>query len=254
MTTPTPMRPRDWLLRLYPAAWRERYADEFSALLGERPLGPRDLVDIALSAVDARLRPRAWLLLESSARQPVAAGVPASALPHGAGAGPPPPRQDPRRRFSRRTFLRNALLGSVGVAAVGTGAGAVAFAWQNKTSPFGSELAVPRALVPPSGAAPYRHEPGKFFLIANGDGVLALYWKCPHLGCAVPWNAEEGQFHCPCHGSLYDRFGDLVRGPALRPMDLMALRFDAAGNAIVDTGDIRTRSHYTPAQSVISPV
>jgi hypothetical protein len=47
-----------FLVRLYPADWRARYGDEFGALLDERPLGPFDVVDIALSAFDARLRSR----------------------------------------------------------------------------------------------------------------------------------------------------------------------------------------------------
>jgi hypothetical protein len=46
------------LVRLYPADWRARYGDEFEALLDERPLGPFDVVDVALAAFDARLRSR----------------------------------------------------------------------------------------------------------------------------------------------------------------------------------------------------
>ena len=46
------------LLRLYPAAWRDRYGEEFAALLEERPLSPFDVLDIAFGAFDARLRPR----------------------------------------------------------------------------------------------------------------------------------------------------------------------------------------------------
>ncbi len=46
------------LLRLYPAAWRARYEDEFLAVLEERPLSPFDVFDITLGALDARLRPR----------------------------------------------------------------------------------------------------------------------------------------------------------------------------------------------------
>jgi len=49
---------RRFLVRLYPAAWRLRYGDEFEALLEERPLGPFDVADIVLSAIDARIRPR----------------------------------------------------------------------------------------------------------------------------------------------------------------------------------------------------
>lgn len=46
------------LIRCYPAAWRERYGDEFASILDERPLGPFDVADILLGALDARLRLR----------------------------------------------------------------------------------------------------------------------------------------------------------------------------------------------------
>ena len=46
------------LVRLYPARWRDRYGDEFEAILEERPLGPFDVADIVLGALDARLRLR----------------------------------------------------------------------------------------------------------------------------------------------------------------------------------------------------
>jgi hypothetical protein len=49
---------RRLLIRLYPAVWRHRYGDEFEALLEERPLGPFDVADIILGAIDARLRLR----------------------------------------------------------------------------------------------------------------------------------------------------------------------------------------------------
>jgi len=44
---------RRLLIRLYPAAWRSRYGDEFEALLEERPLGPFDVADVLLAAIDA---------------------------------------------------------------------------------------------------------------------------------------------------------------------------------------------------------
>src|SRR5262249_30864524 len=47
-----------WLLRLYPCAWRRRYADEFADLLvTERPT-PRLVLDLALGALDAHLCPQ----------------------------------------------------------------------------------------------------------------------------------------------------------------------------------------------------
>jgi hypothetical protein len=46
------------LLRLYPARWRERFGDEFAAVLEERPLGPFDVADVLLGALDAHLHLR----------------------------------------------------------------------------------------------------------------------------------------------------------------------------------------------------
>jgi hypothetical protein len=46
------------LLRLYPARWRARYGDEFASLLRERPLGPFDVADVLLGALDAQLHLR----------------------------------------------------------------------------------------------------------------------------------------------------------------------------------------------------
>ena len=46
------------LLRLYPARWRERYGEEFAALLEERALGPFDVLDVLIAAVDAHLNLR----------------------------------------------------------------------------------------------------------------------------------------------------------------------------------------------------
>jgi hypothetical protein len=53
---------RRWLLRLYPVAWRERYGDEFAALLDLAPLSLWTVLDIVLGALDARLFSRNWRL------------------------------------------------------------------------------------------------------------------------------------------------------------------------------------------------
>jgi len=49
---------RGLLLGLYPARWRARYADEFALVLAERPLGPFDVADVLLGALDAHLHLR----------------------------------------------------------------------------------------------------------------------------------------------------------------------------------------------------
>ena len=53
------MRPiTSQLILLYPARWRARYGDEFAAVLEERPLGPFDVADVLLGALDAHLHLR----------------------------------------------------------------------------------------------------------------------------------------------------------------------------------------------------
>ena len=48
------------LLAMYPATWQRRYAEEFRAVLESRPLGPFDVADVLLGALDARLAPRRY--------------------------------------------------------------------------------------------------------------------------------------------------------------------------------------------------
>ncbi len=38
--------------------------------------------------------------------------------------------------------------------------------------------------------------------------------RCPHMGCRLYWNEEEQSFDCPCHGSRFDKEGELLSGPA----------------------------------------
>jgi cytochrome b6-f complex iron-sulfur subunit len=71
-------------------------------------------------------------------------------------------------------------------------------------------------------------------------GIVALYQKCPHLGCRVPSCATSGWFECPCHGSQYNRVGEKKAGPAPRGMDSFPFTVDPGGNVIVATGTVIT--------------
>ena len=38
--------------------------------------------------------------------------------------------------------------------------------------------------------------------------------RCPHMGCALKWNASEHTWDCPCHGSRFTENGSLIDNPA----------------------------------------
>ena len=78
----------------------------------------------------------------------------------------------------------------------------------------------------------YGSEPG--VLSGMEEGFVALYQKCPHLGCRVPWCQTSQWFECPCHGSKYNRVGEKKGGPAPRGMDRFSLEV-SGGNIVVDT-------------------
>jgi cytochrome b6-f complex iron-sulfur subunit len=78
--------------------------------------------------------------------------------------------------------------------------------------------------------------------------MLALWQRCTHLGCSVPWREDEGQFHCPCHSSLYNRVGEVLGGPAPRPLDIFPIEI-VDGQLSVDTGKPISRDKYDPSQA-----
>ncbi|MFW6296032.1 MAG: cytochrome b6-f complex iron-sulfur subunit [Halothece sp.] len=62
------------------------------------------------------------------------------------------------------------------------------------------------------------------YLTVKENGTLnarGIVNNCTHLGCTFPWNSNDEQFQCPCHGSRYDPEGNVVRGPANRPLKLV---------------------------------
>jgi menaquinol-cytochrome c reductase iron-sulfur subunit len=56
------------------------------------------------------------------------------------------------------------------------------------------------------------------------DGQLhAFSTVCPHLGCAVDYNAEVEKFECPCHDSAFGLDGTREAGPSPRSLDALSV-------------------------------
>jgi nucleotide-binding universal stress UspA family protein/nitrite reductase/ring-hydroxylating ferredoxin subunit len=71
--------------------------------------------------------------------------------------------------------------------------------------------------------------PGEGGIITQAGEKLAAYVdaagemhlmsaRCTHLGCTVAWNVGTSLFECPCHGSKFGPMGEVVNGPAARPL------------------------------------
>ena len=90
---------------------------------------------------------------------------------------------------------------------------------------------------------------GRFYISRLDDGgMLALWQRCTHLGCTVPWREDEELFHCPCHSSIYTRTGEVVSGPAPRPLDIFPIEI-LDEEVVVNTGDPIAREGYDPSQA-----
>jgi len=102
-----------------------------------------------------------------------------------------------------------------------------------------------------------RHNPG-----AQEGAVIAIYHKCVHLGCTVPYREDfaredprdnetyAGWFLCPCHGSTYSDAGVRVFGPAPRSLDTFPLTIDG-GKMTVNTGKVITGTSDNPSRAVM---
>lgn len=167
-------------------------------------------------------------------------------------------RQQEARKVARRSFLRVSAFAGLTLFVGGMLSSFLGFFNLRGPSGFGAPVTVAASRIPEQGGSPVRVPEGKFYLVnlepGEGDvnelgatgGLLSLYWKCPHLGCTVPWRPSfngaqvnfpgiVGWFRCPCHGSTYSKAGVRVFGPAPRSMDTFLTTVNADGSVTVNT-------------------
>lgn len=149
------------LVRLYPAAWRERYEPEFVELLATHPPGMRDRVDIMRGAFDAHLHPQVLLRHEMEQPSPVPDGLPRLARTLGFGtilgaalwivawvvAAIGPVRYDGDGAYRDGAMAAPFLLGAVGLLAGGLGGQLVRLPRNARIARVGAGVALPSLLI-----------------------------------------------------------------------------------------------------------
>ncbi|MFH1279230.1 MAG: Rieske 2Fe-2S domain-containing protein [Candidatus Eisenbacteria bacterium] len=141
-----------------------------------------------------------------------------------------PSRLEPEP-LPRRDFLGLAGLWAAGAAIVGSIAGM-------------ARLPVPQVL--PEADRRFRiGKPGEFppgtsriipgrnvRVVSEERGIAAVSLVCTHLGCIVSETSDG--YSCPCHGSKFGRGGEVIQGPAPRPLRWLEISRAADGALVVD--------------------
>jgi cytochrome b6-f complex iron-sulfur subunit len=105
------------------------------------------------------------------------------------------------------------------------------------TAGFGGQVrAGASETVPESGVLEVRA--AKAYLVRLDDEIVALSEKCTHLGCRVAFCDPSNRFECPCHGSVFNRAGELLAGPSPRGLDRYPVETGDDGLLYIDTGTL----------------
>ena len=169
------------------------------------------------------------------------------------------PMDEDQLGVTRRQFFNRSITVMMVAGIAGFAASIIAFLWPSLKGGFGSRVTVGKIddilaeidaakgpkyvaeartyLVPYPASALQKAKKVYSGAVLDGmnAGVVALYQKCVHLGCRVPWCSTSQWFECPCHGSQYNRVGEKKGGPAPRGLDRFAIVVGAGGLITVDS-------------------
>ena len=183
------------------------------------------------------------------------------AVPGGAPPAPRAPMDPDALNVTRRQFFNRSIVGFFTLGLSGFGAASVGFLWPTLSGGFGAKIKVGKldeilgeirskrepfylaeartwiAPFPSDAAAKAEAVYEGAVLDGMKEGVVALYQKCVHLGCRVPFCKSAQWFECPCHGSRYNRAGEKKAGPAPRGLDRFGVEV-SGGVLSVDTSTL----------------
>lgn len=195
-----------------------------------------------------------------------------------------------QQRLSRRRFLRRSMLTIWGLSTTASVAGALYMLYPNLAGQFGAALTVGKKADFPAATKLSDYKKGStgvfynqaartyvihmskdtdFLLhgqllkdqldsesvVKDSDGSywIALYQRCVHLGCTVPFRDDCNSFKCPCHGSHYNVTGEWLDGPAPKSLDRFELSFDGE-DVVVNTGVVNTKVPHPDPTTRLIPV
>ena len=162
---------------------------------------------------------------------------------------------------NRRQFFNRSIVGAQSLAWGGFSVAMIAFLWPSLSGGFGGKVRagnkqdilgeiaekkqpfyVPEARAyinpyPEAALGRAKEVYAESVLPGLEAGLIAIFQKCVHLGCRVPWCQTSQWFECPCHGSKYNRVGEKKGGPAPRGLDQFPI--EVSGDAVtIDTGTV----------------
>ena len=149
---------------------------------------------------------------------------------------------DGRSAITRRDFFLKIGNTAVGATLLGGCVVSARFLWPNVVLEPSARFSACslQELVPGSVIFNPRH---RVFTFREKEGYLySVSGVCTHLGCTTNWQPDgvpghpEGILACPCHGSVFAKKGDVIRGPALRSLDRFRTTLEE-GELYVDTGE-----------------
>jgi len=194
-----------------------------------------------------------------------------------------------KERLSRRRFLRRSMLAIWGLSTTSAVAGALYMLYPNLAGQFGSDLTVGQKSAFPAAkpndfklgqAGVVYEQAAKTYVIhlakdtqfslsgsnladqldaesvvkdSDGSYWIALYQRCVHLGCTVPFRDDCVSFKCPCHGSHYNVTGEWIDGPAPKSLDRFLLSFNGE-DVVVHTGTTNTKVARPDSTTRLIPV
>jgi len=143
-----------------------------------------------------------------------------------------------RNLITRRRFLN--IIGGGAVATVVVGGGILSLDYLSPNvllePPTSFKVGMPNNFPPGSVNLNAKQ---KVFVIREKEGYFyALSAVCTHLGCITNWKSEDGIIACPCHGSKFAKTGEVISGPAPRPLPRFHITLNDRGELVVDKGVI----------------